>query len=71
MTFEEYVEARWEMDVNRAKQLIEAASVSEKMVPIGTILPTRESHVRALLKLEFDSERAAAWRATVDKQAKR
>ncbi len=59
-TFEEYVESRWEFDKSRATRLIEAASIVEKMVPIGTVLPSRESHVRPLLKLENDEERAAA-----------
>lgn len=66
-TFEEYVDSRWEMDRTRTFRIIEAASAAEKMLPIGIVLPARESHVRPLLRLENEHERAAAWQAVIAK----
>jgi hypothetical protein len=43
--------------------LIRAASAVEQLPTNVGKLPTRESHVRPLLKLENDAERAAAWQA--------
>lgn len=53
-TFEEYVEERWDMDVRRVNQVIEVAEAAQKMGKIFPILPSRESHVRELLKIESD-----------------
>lgn len=61
-TFEEYCETRWEMSRVRAHQLIECAEVSTKMLTIVNKLPTSESHVRELLKLQDDADRAEVWR---------
>ena len=61
-TFEEYCSERWEMNRERGRQLIEAADAVSKMPTIVGILPSRESHVRALLKLEEDNDRAEVWR---------
>lgn len=60
-TFEAYCEARWEWTRERGRQLIEAGSAAQKMATIVGILPTRESHVRPLLRIEDDGERAAVW----------
>lgn len=65
-TFEEYVEQRWDMQLRRCNQMIEAAEQSEKIGKIFPILPSRESHVRELLKLESDEDRAAVWKRVVD-----
>ena len=46
------------MDDRRARQLIETAEASEKLHQLVAILPTRESHVRELLKLDDDGHRA-------------
>ena len=66
-TFEEYVEERWEMERTRAFRLIDAAEAVSKMLPIGNILPARESHVRELLKIESDQDRAAVWQSVVNR----
>jgi len=65
-TFEEYVEERWDMSYPHAVRLIESAAAAEKLSPIGEVLPTKESHVRELLKLEVDEHRAEVWRRVVD-----
>ena len=65
-TFEEYVEGRWDIDRTRAFRLIQAAETTEKLLPISNVLPTRESHVRELLKIEKDEDRALVWQSVVD-----
>src|SRR5262245_1067480 len=71
-TFEEYCEERWELDKPHANRLIAAATLTEQMVPIGTILPTRESHVRPLLeRLATDDERLAVWQQIVAEEPER
>lgn len=62
-TFEEYCDGRWEMEYRRVKQLIDAAEAVEKLNNCSTFLPSRESHVRALLALESDDDRAKVWEA--------
>jgi protein gp37 len=65
-TFEEYCEERWELDFKYANRLVQAATLAEKMAPIGAILPVRESHVRPLLeRLSTDDERLAVWQQVV------
>jgi len=64
-TFEEYVEERWDMARSRAAQMIDAADACVKMSTIVDILPSRESHVRELLKIEDDGDRAAVWLSVV------
>jgi protein gp37 len=64
-TFEEYVEERWDMDISRGKQLVAAAEAVDKMATIVAILPARESHVRELLKIEDDGDRAKVWQSVV------
>lgn len=65
-TFEEYVQERWEWPRDRAYKLINAATVAEN---VSNLLhfqpPQRESHVRELLKLETDAERAAVWQEVI------
>jgi len=61
VTFEEYVNRRWDMDRERALQLIRAAEAVSKMSTIVDILPAKESHVRELLRIEDDAERAEVW----------
>lgn len=69
-TFEDYVASRWDIEYRRANQLIESATVAH-MLESGKnsshFLPSRESHVRPLLRLENDSERSAVWRSVVEK----
>ena len=64
-TFEEYCEQRWEIAYRTAKQLIEAAQVAEKLRNCADFLPARESHVRALLALDKDEDRAAVWQRMI------
>jgi len=64
-TFEEYVEERWGRDRTWSHRLIEAADAANKMLPIVNVLPSSESHVRELLKIEDDGDRAAVWQAVV------
>jgi protein gp37 len=60
-TFEEYCQDRWEMTPRRMNHLIESADAAYKMGRIIPILPSRESHVRELLKIENDEDRAKVW----------
>ncbi|NBW17172.1 MAG: DUF5131 family protein [Caulobacteraceae bacterium] len=66
-TFEEYVEERWDMAYSRSAQLIDAADACHKISTIVEILPARESHVRELLKIEDDGDRAKVWQSVVDR----
>lgn len=68
-TFEEYCEQKWEMDIRRANQLVETASAAEKMGKIFPVLPSRESHVRELLKLSDEKDRASVWQRVVSSGA--
>jgi protein gp37 len=60
-TWEEYVDERWEMSEEQARRLIQSAQASEKLHQLVEFLPSRESHVRELLKLETDEQRAEVW----------
>lgn len=62
-TWEEYVEVRLDWDVSRAKQLVAAAETVEKMATNVAVLPARESHVRPLLRLDDEHERASVWQS--------
>jgi len=62
-TFEEYVEVRFDLAKDRVEQIIRASVAVENLPTIVGTLPSRESHVRPLLKLESDAERASAWRS--------
>ncbi|MGE0311375.1 MAG: hypothetical protein AB7P21_07120 [Lautropia sp.] len=62
----EYCASRWDFDDRRARALIEAASVAERIGEFSPVLPAREAHARALLRLASDADRAACWQALVD-----
>lgn len=64
-TFEEYIDARWDWSDERARQLIEAAEAVAKIPTIVGVLPARESHVRELLRIDGDDDRAAVWQTVV------
>ena len=64
-TFEEYVEERWGMDVSRGKQLVAAAEAVQKLATLVAVLPSTERHVRELLRIDGDGDRAAVWQAVV------
>lgn len=66
-TFEEYVEQRWDHKIDRVEQMIRAATAVEQLPTIVGFLPSREAHVRPLLALESDAERASVWQAVVAK----
>lgn len=72
VTFEEYVEERWEYGRHRALQLIDAADAVERLQNVDNCqhFPTRESHVRPLLSLETDEQRSEVWTAAVDRGEK-
>lgn len=68
-TFEEYVEGRCDMSRNRVFEMIQSAEAVEAMKVFGipNILPSRESHVRELLRIDNDAARAEVWRTVVDR----
>lgn len=66
-TFEEYVEQRWDMARSRAAQMIDAADACLKMSTKVDILPSTERHVRELLRIDGDGDRAAVWQALVSR----
>lgn len=68
-TWEEYVSERWDMARDKSDRLIQHAEAASKMAEISAVLPTRESHVRELLKLETDEQRAAVWKEIVDHES--
>ena len=54
------------MAINYADRLMRGSVTYltlKETVPIGTVLPDRESHVRELLRLETDEEIIEAWNA--------
>ncbi len=65
VTFEEYVQRRWDMALGRANQLIIAADAAMKLTTIVVSLPSRESHVRELLRIDDDEDRAEVWQRIV------
>jgi protein gp37 len=66
-TFEEYVEERWDITAQYANGIVRSAEAAEKLETIVSILPARESHVRELLKIENDGDRAKVWQSVVDR----
>ena len=64
-TFEEYVQDRWDMAERTAEQMIQSACAAEKVAQLCGVLPARESHVRELLKVESDEDRASVWMTVV------
>jgi hypothetical protein len=62
-TFEDYCRGRWTMVRRQADRLIQAAEVAENLRPIG-LIPTSESQIRPLTKLEPEQQRDAWQTAT-------
>ena len=56
-TFEDYCRERWSMSRFYAHRIIEAASITTNLLPIGNIIPRTESQARPLASLEPDEER--------------
>lgn len=50
-TFEDYCRDRWGMSRIHAHRMIEAASVTSNLLPIGNILPANEAQARPLTQL--------------------
>jgi hypothetical protein len=69
-TFEEYLEKRWDMSRSHGYRLLDSACFMQKLlqknVPknaeFGDKLPSSESQIRPLLKLENDSQRVHVWK---------
>jgi len=66
-TFEEYVEERWDMARDAAYRSIQYADAAVKLSEKSDILPSRESHVRELLKAGSPDGIAAVWEAVVSR----
>ncbi len=60
LTFEEYLETRWNISKSQAYRLITGAKVAESVSPIGDISPQSESQVRPLAQLP-EEEQPEAW----------
>lgn len=69
LTFEEYVGERWEVSQEKAYKLIYAAEAAQKLSNCTSFVPAKESHVRPLLALESDAERAAVWQEVIRERA--
>lgn len=65
-TFEDYCRGRWNMSRIHAHRMIEAAGVTNNLLPIGNILPANESQARPLTQLEPDQQREA-WQKVIEK----
>lgn len=65
-TFEEYCQQRWQLGRNYVNKVILAANVVENLGTNVPILPTNESQVRPLTKLETPEEQQAAWQKAVE-----
>lgn len=63
-TFEDYCREQWGMSRIHAHRMIEAAYVTNNLLPIGNILPMTESQARPLASLE-PAEQAEAWKLAV------
>jgi len=50
-TFEDYLRQRWDLSRSYAHRLIDAAEVTERLLPVGNILPMNEAQVRPLTSL--------------------
>jgi hypothetical protein len=61
-TFEDYCRERWDLSRAHAYRLVDAAGVAANLSPIGD-MPTSESQVRLLARLEPEQQREAWARA--------
>jgi len=64
-TFEDYCRDRWGMSRIHAHRLIEAAGVTENLLPMGNILPESERQARPLTQLPPDVQ-PVVWQRAVD-----
>jgi len=68
-SFESYCTSIWDFSRSYGDRLIRSAEIFsdlEKVVPIGTILPGKENHIRPLAKLETPTQRAEVWQEVVN-----
>jgi protein gp37 len=71
-TWERYTKQRWEISSRHADRLIDAYEILDQIRPFGLnnrpngLLPSRESHVRPLAKLEDSNQRVEVWQRVVD-----
>lgn len=67
-TFEDYCKDRWSFNDSRARQLIIAARSYERIKSVKnlTVLPSTESHVAQLSRLESDDQAAEVWQKVVE-----
>lgn len=63
-TFEYYCREQWGMSRIHAHRMIDAASVTNNLLPIGNKLPATESQARPLASLEPD-EQVEAWKRVI------
>ena len=63
-TFEDYCREQWGMSRIHAHRMIEAAYVTNNLLPIGNILPRTESQARPLASLE-PAEQVEAWKRVI------
>jgi|JI10StandDraft_1071094.scaffolds.fasta_scaffold230928_2 hypothetical protein len=65
-TFEDYCQSRWSMSRVHAHRMMEAATVTNNLLPIGNIpLPATESQARPLTKLEPEMQQVV-WQRAVE-----
>ena len=50
-TFEDYLRQRWDLSRSYAHRLIDAAEVTERLLPVGNLLPVNEAQARPLASL--------------------
>lgn len=77
-TFEDYLEKRWDFGKSRTYQIMDAASLTQKIAFFGKnnnsksplkveLLPSSETHLRPLLTdLKTDSERVKVWQKVIE-----
>ena len=63
-TFEDYCRERWNMSRIHAHRMMEAASVTNNLLPIGNVLPATESQARPLTSLEPELQ-VEAWKRVI------
>jgi hypothetical protein len=67
-TWEDYCAIKQEMSHDKAERMIVAASTVEGLknhANLRDFFPSKVDHVRPLLRLENEHERAAAWQAVI------
>jgi hypothetical protein len=63
-TFEDYLRQRWDLSRSYAHRLIDAAEVTERLLPVGNILPVNEAQARPLASLPPEQQ-PTVWQEVV------